>query len=128
MKRGRSVPKRDFWNFTKIFLLLLKLSFERVPSVTHRPLSSTQGLHHFSTQNPSVQHPLQLNPPQFNTALSSTTPHLNTKNPSDQHTDGFLVLDWGVSGVELRNFGDWKGALLCWTEGVTFELTVCIEN
>ena len=33
----------------------------------------------------------------------------------------FLKMDWRAFGVELRNFGGWKGlALLCWTEGDPF--------
>ena len=40
-----------------------------------------------------------------------------------QHNPQFFVLNWGDFGVELRDFGGWKGValcveLMCWTDGV----------
>ena len=80
------------------------------PSVQHRkPLSSTQ---------PSVRHQ---KPPQFNTSLSSTirTPQFNTSHRQKNSwgvswTESFSVLNWGVSGVELRGFWVLNWGVLWW--------------
>ena len=94
------------------------------------PLSSTQGPHFFSTQNPSVQHP-----PQFNTPSVQHTPQLNIKtafsvsekklwssliksyflNWGGCWTEGILVLNWGIFEAEK----EWPFCveLMCWTEG-----------
>ena len=73
---------------------------------TKKPLSST---------HPSVQHT-----PQFNTPLSSTQAFLGL-NYEVRWTWGCVeprgVLNWGVFGVKLRDFGGWKKvALSCWTD------------
>ena len=110
-----------------------KLKIKGSPSVQHqKPLSSTPITPHFNINNPSVQHTSR-----FNTPLSSThpsvqhTPQFNTKNLSVQHTsqfntllsstqkkltkkcfswtEGFSVLNWGISGAEKM----WS---LCWTD------------
>ena len=99
---------------------------------------STQGPHLFSTQNLPVQHqkPLSSTHPsvQHQKPVSSTYQKPLSSTPKTEKfwygTEGFLVLNWGVFGVELRgvlkwrvfgvelrDFGCWKGvALLWWTD------------
>ena len=108
-------------------------------SVPHqKPLSSTQPPQ-FHTRNPSVQHTPSV-PHQKPFSSTPKPPQFHTKNPSVPHqkrvtvklaylelfwcgTEGFFVLNWGgvlnwgVFGVELRDFGGGKGmALLCGTD------------
>ena len=104
------------------------------PSVQH--ISSTQKGHsfsapditHFHTKNSSVQHI-----PRFNTKNPSVpyTPQFNTSSVC--WTEGFLVWNWGVFGVELRGVWNW-GVLsvelrgVCWTEGfLVWNWAVCVE-
>ena len=134
-----------------------------LPSFRLALLSSTHQFHTkgpllSSPQNPSILHqkPLSSTPkaPGFNTSLSSTpkTPLSHTENLSVQHTpqfhtkrwvelrgfrcvtEGVLVLNSGVFGVELRDFDvelrdfwvlkrcDPCVEPLCWTEVVCVEL------
>ena len=93
------------------------------PSVQHRKplsstpksLSSTQKTPLFNTQTPSVSHqnPLSVTSKtlQFHTPLSSTpkTPQFHTPQAK---TEGFLVLNCGVFGFELRGF--WCGTEEFW--------------
>ena len=129
------------------------------PSVPHQqPLSSTQPPQ-FHTINPSVQHrnPLRSTQktPQSHPLSSTRSPQFYTENPSVptpplsftpktpqfhtkkssiyalyKGTEGFLVWNWGVFGVELRGGGTegflvWNWGVFgvelrgfrCWTEG-----------
>ena len=82
----------------------LKPLSSTLPSVSHRkPLSSTPKPPQFHIKNPSVLH---------QKPLWTTHPSVQHQKPvSSTHP---LVLNWGVFGVELRDFGGWKGvALLC---------------
>ena len=78
-------------NFNLRFLYILVIKKSVPLSSTQNPLSSIQGPHLYSTKNSSVQH----------------NPQFNTK------TDKKLscVLNWGVFGVELRDFWGWKGVV-----------------
>ena len=92
-------------------------------------LSSTPKNRQFSNNNPSVQHT-----PQFSTPLSSTygmlyTSQFNTPLSSTPKNKPKGMLNWGVSftegcvelkgfGVELTDFGCWKGVVLVWKWGV----------
>ena len=124
-------------------------SAQRVSSVSHlSPQLSTSVTHKrattFQPQNPSVPHqkPLGSTPKTlwFNTKNSSVHTPLSSITSSVPHqkpqfysffvwwvccTEGFLVLNWGVFGVELRNFGVelrdfgcWKGVVLVWNRCV----------
>ena len=93
-----------------------------------KSLSATPKTLQFHTKNPSVPHQKRLSSTprisqfqsplsstlktlQFNTPLSSTLITPQTKNSWEVcWTEGFLVWNWGVFGMELR-------FLWCWTEG-----------
>ena len=42
-------------------------------------------------------------------------------------TEGVLVLNWGLSGVELRGFWCWTEGFRCWTEGFPCWTEACLE-
>ena len=94
--------------------------------------SSTQGPHLFSTQNPSVQHTLQFHTKNFSVQhqkpfssthslvphrkLISSNPFSSTPKTPQLHTvfvwgvcwsEGFLVWNWRVFGVELKGVLNW---------------------
>ena len=102
-----------FW-WNKDWMLFINIfSFERIP------FSST---HQFHTKNPSVprQKPFSSTHPQFHTKKPSVqhTSEFHTKNPSIQYQKSLSSthsLNWGVFGVELRDFDVELRGLWCWT-------------
>ena len=127
--------------YPKIFLLWKGevLSSTHTPSVQH--VGSIQGPHLFSTRNLSVPHQKLLSStpklPHFNTPFSSTPklPQFQTQNPSELKgllnwavcgTEGFLVWNWGIFGVEPRGF--WWGTEGFWLKkSGPFVWNECVE-
>ena len=72
-------------------------------------------------KSPQFHIPLSFTPksPQFNTVLSEGWVKLRGFKCG---TEGFLVWNWGLFGVKLRDFGGWKGVdLLCGTDLLNWE-------
>ena len=100
------------------------LNSTQTPSVQHissTPLqppkshSSTPKPRQFHTKNPSVSHqkPLSSTPKKGHCKARSYIAFL-VWNWGGGGSEGFLELNWGVFGLELRDFWGWKGvAFLC---------------
>ena len=109
-------------NYSKIFFMGFQIQKNdldrnpilRVPLNSTPPQFNTKGPLIFSPQNLSVHHTSQ-----FNTPFSSTHSSVQHQNTlSSTHPERFSVLIWWVFGVELRDFGCWKGMVLVLNWGV----------
>ena len=118
---GSILYKDNRWISYKLIALSIG---KRGPPQTHQshlkePLLFSPKIPQFHTNNPSFQHRKSL----------SFTP-----KTAQFQLRGFLVWNWGVFGVELRDFGCWTEGFrvlkrcgpcvepMCWTEGVCVEL------
>ena len=95
----------DFFELN-LFEVFFQRTFPMGPPQFHTPLSST---HQFVTKGQLL----------FSPQNSSVSHQFNTKNPSvQQNSQTKIVLNWGVFGVELRDFGVELRSFRCWSEGL----------